>query len=184
MVTYRGFGGTLGRESAFSSMASTINPRHESAFLEQSENFRLLIKRNCSISPAGLFRVFALLALAIIGIGAGFAVAGAWLILPFAGLEVLALGMAFLLSGRHAADYERIELEHGRLTVEVGEGPRTARYAMDACAARVAVCREAWGYGVPRVHLRGAHGSVELGRHLDGERRVELAAELTRRLRI
>ncbi|HXZ93462.1 MAG TPA: DUF2244 domain-containing protein [Burkholderiales bacterium] len=165
-------------------MASTINPWHESAFLGQSEDFRLLIKRNCSISPAGLFRVFALLALATFGIGAGFAVAGAWLILPFAGLEVLALGLAFLLNGRHAGDYERIELERGRLTVEVAEGPRSARYAMDARAARVAVSREAEGYGAPRVHLRGAHGSVELGRYLDAERRVELAAELTRRLRI
>ena len=184
MVTYRGFGGTLGRESAFSSMASTINPWHESAFLGQSEDFRLLIKRNCSISPAGLFRVFALLALATFGIGAGFAVAGAWLILPFAGLEVLALGLAFLLNGRHAGDFERIGLEHGRLTVEVAEGCRSARYVMDARAARVAVSREAEGYGVPRVHLRGTRGRVELGRHLDGERRVELAAELTRRLRI
>ena len=184
MVIYRGFSGTLEHESAFSSMASTMNLRHESALLGQTEGFRLLIKRNCSISPAGLFRVFALLALAIFGIGAGFAVASAWLILPFAGLEVLALGVAFLLSGRHAADYEHIELEHGRLTVEVAEGPRTARYAMDARAARVEVCREAGGYGVPRVQLRGAHGSVELGRHLDGERRVELAAELTRRMRI
>jgi len=65
-------------------MASTISLRHESAFLGQADEFRLLIKRNCSISPAGLFRVFALLALATLGIGAGFAAAGAWLAMPFA----------------------------------------------------------------------------------------------------
>lgn len=184
MVIYAGFGGTLGRESAFSRMSSTINPRHESAFLGQGEDFRLLIKRNCSISPAGLSRVFALLALATLGISAGFALAGAWLIFPFAGLEVLALGMAFVMNGRHAGDYEAIELKRGRLTVEVAEGPRTERYAMDARSVRVAVEGDGIGYGDPRVRLRGAGGNLELGRHLDGDRRVELAAELTRRLRI
>ncbi len=182
MVTYRGFCGTLGRESASSSMASTITTRHESAFLGQSEDFRLLIKRNCSISPAGLFRVFALLALATLGIGAGFAVAGAWLVLPFAGLEVVALGLAFLINGRHAADCERITLAGGRLTVEVVEGARRARYAMDARNVRVAV--DGGGNFDSRVRLRGAGGNLEVGRHFDAERRVELAAELTKRLRI
>jgi uncharacterized membrane protein len=182
VVTYRGFCGTLGRESASSSMASTITPRHELAFLGQADEFRLLIKRNCSISPAGLFRVFALLALATLGIGAGFAAAGAWLVMPFAGLEVLALGLAFLINGRHAADYERIELARGRLTVEVAQGPRTARYEQDARAVRVAL--EGDANFDSRVRLRGAGGDLELGRHLDAQARVDFAAELAKRLRI
>jgi len=72
------------------------------------------LKRNCSMSPGGLAKVFAALALLVLAIGAGFAAAGAWLILPFAGLEVLLLGAAFMLHARHAADYERIE-EEGRV---------------------------------------------------------------------
>jgi len=181
VVTYRGFGGTLGRESASSSMASTITPRHETAFLGQAEEFGLLIKRNCSISPAGLFRVFALLALATLGIGVGFAVAGAWLVMPFAGLEVVALGLAFLINGRHAADCERIALAGSRLTVEVVDGVRTARYAMDARTVRVAVDGD--GNFDSRVRLRGPGGNLEVGRHLDAPRRAEVAAELMKRLR-
>jgi uncharacterized membrane protein len=119
--------------------------------------------------------VFVALAVLVLAIGAGFALAGAWLILPFAGLEVLLLGAAFVLYGRHAADYERIELERGRLTIEVSDAERVARYELDARRARVCVEKE-------RVVLRGAKEELELGRHLDAEARVELAAELEKRL--
>jgi uncharacterized membrane protein len=127
------------------------------------------------MSPKALAGVFVTLAVLVLAIGAGFAVAGAWLILPFAGLEVLLLGAAFVLYARHAADYERIELERGRLTVEVADAERIARYELDARRARVCVEEE-------RVVLRGAKEELELGRHLDAEARAELAAELEKRL--
>ena len=57
--------------------------------------------RHCSISPAGLLGVFAALAVVTLAIGVGFALLGAWLILPFAGLEVLILGVAFVVHTRH-----------------------------------------------------------------------------------
>jgi uncharacterized membrane protein len=60
--------------------------------------------RNCSISPAAFAGVLALLAVVTLSIGIGFALMGAWLILPFAGLEVLALGAAFLV---HAKRFTR-----------------------------------------------------------------------------
>jgi uncharacterized membrane protein len=137
--------------------------------------FSLTLKRNCSMSPAGLAIVFVALAVLVLAIGAGFALAGAWLILPFAGLEVLLLGAAFVLYARHAADYERIDLDGARLTVEVADAERIARYELDARRARVCVEKE-------RVVLRGAKEELELGRHLDAAARVELAAELEKRL--
>jgi uncharacterized membrane protein len=63
--------------------------------------FRFLIhKRNCSMSPAGLAVAFAVLAIVTIAIGTGFALAGAWPVLPFAGLEVVALAVAFFAFAR------------------------------------------------------------------------------------
>ncbi len=44
--------------------------------------------------------MFVLLGATAIAIGVGFATAGAWLVLPFAGLEVLALGIAFIAIAR------------------------------------------------------------------------------------
>lgn len=125
------------------------------------------------MSPAGLAKVFAALALLVLAIGAGFAAAGAWLILPFAGLEVLLLGTAYVLYARHAADYERIELESGRLTVEIAEGERTARYELDG--ARVSLDEG-------RLVLRDAKEELEIGRHLGAEARAEVAAELEKKL--
>ena len=40
-----------------------------------------------------------------VAIGAGFAVLGAWMVLPFAGLETIALAIAFFAMARRAGDY-------------------------------------------------------------------------------
>jgi uncharacterized membrane protein len=54
--------------------------------------------------------VFALLAAVTLGIGIGFAALGAWLVLPFAGAEVIGLAIAFVAVARRAArQQERIE---------------------------------------------------------------------------
>jgi uncharacterized membrane protein len=63
---------------------------------------RLILKRSCSMSPAGLATAFAVLAVLTLAIGVGFAVVGAWLVLPFAGLEALMLAVAFFLYARRA----------------------------------------------------------------------------------
>ena len=56
---------------------------------------------HCSISPAGFACVFASLAGVTLAIGCGFALLGAWLVLPFSGLEALALAAAFIVHARH-----------------------------------------------------------------------------------
>jgi uncharacterized membrane protein len=149
----------------------------ELPFRDGNAGFSLILKRNCSISPAGLAGVFGALAAVALAIGGAFAVAGAWLVLPFAGLEVAALAAAYLAYARRAADYERIELMAGRLTIEVAEAQQMARYEMEAQRARVYVEQD-------RVVLRGAGEELQLGRHLDAERRAEFAAQLQKRLRI
>lgn len=163
-----------------STLGVEIPPR-ELAFREERGGFSVTLKRNCSISPAGFARVLAALVALALVIGAGFAAAGAWLILPFVGLEALALGAAFLLYARRAADYERIALASGRLTVDVAEAQRTSRYELEAGRARVRL-EVARGYGA-RVLLRGPRGELELGRHLDCESRVAFATQLEKRLR-
>ncbi len=149
----------------------------ELPFRDGNAGFSLILKRNCSISPAGLAGVFGALAALTLAIGAAFALAGAWLVLPFAGLEIAALGVAYLAYARRAADYERIELAGGRLTIEVAEADRMSRYQVEARQARVYVEADL-------VVLRGAGEELQLGRHLDAERRVEFAAQLQKRLRI
>ena len=117
--------------------------------------------------------MFAALAVLVLAIGAGFAAAGAWLVLPFAGLEVLLLGAAFVAHARHAADYEKIELQSGNLEVEVAQAERVARYQLEN--ARVSMEEG-------RIVLRDARKELEVGRHIGAEARAELAAELEKKL--
>ena len=153
-----------------------LNAPRGLAFREELGGFSLILKRNCSISPSGLACVFFALAVVVLAIGTGFAIAGAWLILPFAGLEVVLLGGAFVLQARHATDYERIALERDRLKVEVADGPRLARYELDASRVRVEMDGS-------RVMVRGARERLELGRYLDEQSRIVFGAELKKRLR-
>jgi uncharacterized membrane protein len=153
-----------------------LDPARQLPFRDGNAGFSLTLKRNCSISPAGLAGVFVALAFVVMAIGAGFAAAGAWLVLPFAGLEVVLLGAAYVLYARGAADYERIVLEGGQLIVEVAHAGRTLRYQMEARHGRVFIEKD-------RVLLRGSGNEVELGRHLDTQTRARFAAELQRRLR-
>jgi uncharacterized membrane protein len=148
----------------------------EPAFREERGGFCLTLKRNCSTTPAALASVFAALALVVLAIAAGFAAAGAWLVLPFAGLEVVMLGAAFVLYARRATDFERFELRGGCLTVEVAEAQHRRSYAADARIARVRVQDgRAW------LRLAGEE-ELEIGRHLDAQTRARFAAELARRL--
>ena len=158
-------------------LSTPPEPARELPFRDGNAGFSLTLKRNCSISPAALAGVFVALAVVSLAIGAGFAVAGAWLVLPFAGLEVLLLGAAYFAYARGAADYERIVLDSGRLTVEVAEAQTMARFEIEARGARVFVENR-------RVLLRGGREQLELGRHLDERTREEFAAELRKRLQI
>jgi hypothetical protein len=45
------------------------------------------------------------------------AVRGAWLVAPFTGVEMLAVGLAFVIHARHAVDYERIRQFPNRLSI-------------------------------------------------------------------
>jgi len=146
-------------------------------FRDGNAGFSLILKRNCSISPVRLAGVFVALATVVLAVGVAFAFAGAWLVLPFAGLEVMALAAAYLAYARRAADYERIELQAGRLTVEVVEAQSLSRYEIEARRARVCLEKD-------EVVLRGAGKELQLGRHLDAQRRAEFAAQLQKRLRI
>lgn len=143
--------------------------------------FGLTVKRNCSISPQDLLWILASIAVLTCGIAVAFAWLGAWLVLPFAGIEVVALATAFFLNGMHAADYERLALRDGKLLVEVREAERVARYEFQPGGVRL--LERALGPDY-RLTLCSAGREIEIGRHWDVERRQRLARQLRRELSI
>src|ERR1700721_2922437 len=77
-----------------------------------------LIKRNCSVSPRQFVAFYVSLALFSLLVASLLVWAGAWMVLPFTGIELLAVGVAFVVYARHAVDYERILLFQNRLLIE------------------------------------------------------------------
>jgi uncharacterized membrane protein len=113
------------------------------------------------------------------GMGVGFAVFGAWVILPFAGLEMVALGAAFYCVGRHAGDYERFVEEQGALKVEIRDAGTTTAYEFNPHWARLVVRTRG---REPRLALRSHGRELEIGRHLDTAGRLDFARLLAHRL--
>ncbi|WP_370263762.1 DUF2244 domain-containing protein [Limnobacter sp.] len=85
---------------------------------------RWVFKRNCALTPRQLLSWYLSLCALTLVIASGFAIMGFWIVLPFAGLELLLVGIAFVIYARHAADYEAIELRPGHLRLEWAHGSK------------------------------------------------------------
>ena len=138
-----------------------------------------LIKRNCSASPRQLAVVFASLVAFSFAVGVAFAAQGLWMVLPFVGLEVLAVVAAFVCYGLHATDFERIELRDDRLIVERQQGWERFKASFDLPWVRVDVSQHGSDLGARvQVQLVSARQRVEVGRYLVDSRRAALGREI------
>lgn len=149
-------------------------------FSDQSRaiEFRQVARRNNSLSSTGRLLVFAFLFVVSVGIAAAFAHFGAWLVLPFAGLEMLVLYLAFRYIEHHAADYELIEIDGDRVKVERFEGGNRRTEAFSRYWAHVVVSQDG-----SRLALRSHGRELEIGHIMSDEQRLELGRALKRRLR-
>jgi uncharacterized membrane protein len=136
-------------------------------------------RRNNSLSSSGRRLVFAFILTVSFGIAAAFSmVLGAWPILPFAGVEMAVLYVAFRYIDRHAGDYERITIRGDSVAVEVRDGTDIASFELSRYWAQV-VCEHEGA----RLALRSHGREIEVGRHLCDEQRLEMARGLARELR-
>ena len=129
-------------------------------------------RRNCSIGPRAMLTVFASLVTLSFGFGVAFASQGPWLILPFAGLEMAAVGAAFVLCGRRVGAAERIRFDDDGLTIEQIEAGQRSVQRFNPPWARLVIVRGAHSI---RVLLSQSGRELELGAHLGFERRAAFA---------
>lgn len=134
---------------------------------------------NRSLGPPARKACLALVAATAGAIGGVASVLGAWPVLPFAGLEVLLVTLAFRAIGRHDGDCERLELDGTRVRLYSRKGLREQVLEGHAPWARLVVCSR---YGRCELGLRYAGRTVGFGRLLTDERRREWAEQLGRRL--
>ena len=138
------------------------------------------LKRNCSITPVQLAMLYGSLCAVSLSIGLFFWWQGAWFVFGFAGLELLAVGTAFLVYARHAADRETVSLDGGTLIVERAAGGRVERMEF-GCAWGVSIAPSARRGGL--IEIAGQGKRVDVGRHVRPEARPALVREMTVALR-
>ena len=133
-----------------------------------------MLQRNNSLAPGQLLAFYASLCVLSLGIAAGFWVQGARMVMPFAGIEMLAVGCALWVVARHAADSEHIELRDDRLTVEHASGSHVERVEFQPAWVRVEP-----GHGDRSlIELSGQGRRIAVGRFVQPEQRSQLASEL------
>lgn len=138
-----------------------------------------VLKRNCSIAPRQLLWFYASLCVLSLGIATMFWLHGAPMVMPFAWLELLAIGAAMMLYAAHATDTESIALRDDALTVEHLSGTRIERVAFQPAWVRV----EPEHGDRSLIELSGQGRRIAVGRFVRPELRHQLAEELRWALR-
>ena len=146
----------------------------------QGRHVQWFLRRNCSVTPWQLIWLYVSLCAVSLGIGMFFWFLGATLVVPFAILELLAVGFAFVVYARHAADGEHISLRDGQLVVELESAGKLERAEFSREWVRV---EPRTGNG-SLVELSGRGKTIRVGRFIRPELRPLLAKEIRLALRV
>lgn len=146
---------------------------------DSHSSYSVLFKPNCSLNASGKIKVVTLLALIPIGIGLAFSIMGAWLVLPFVGLEIFALGYAFYYVNSHAGDYESIRIHGDSLVIERCHGQHVSQYVLNPYWAKLV--RHEWPNGELHLGLLSHGKEIEVGHYLTRKQRESLAKQLQSR---
>jgi uncharacterized membrane protein len=145
----------------------------------QGQNIHWFLRRNCSVSPVQLGWVYLSLCMLSMAISGFFWFQGATMVLPFAWLELAAVGIAFLAYARHATDGERISLQGRQLVVELESAGHLQRAEFHRDRVRVEPVRGDRSL----IELSQQGRSVNVGRFVRPELRPALAREIRQALR-
>lgn len=144
----------------------------------------IVAQPNCSASWRS--NKFVLFALAIPSLGAatGFALLGAWPILPFAGLELLALGSALYYVNWKQHYRHVITLSHDSICIDKGHYAPRQRWTFPREGTGLAIVPEQHPWDGPEMSLQGTGESVSVGEFLNRDDSLKLAALLRQEIRI
>lgn len=108
--------------------------------------------------------------------------AGLPLVLPFSGLEIMALGAAFYLNSWRGGVQQVITIDEDSVVVEAGRTAPETREEFQRQWARVILQRSRNGWYPSRLLIRSHGRQVEIGEFLNEQERQGLAWELRRGL--
>jgi uncharacterized membrane protein len=149
--------------------------------------YKIIARPNNSLSPHDSVKLLAVMAAVALVIALGFARIGAWLVLPFAGLEILAFAYAFYTVYLHSGDFESITIEDDRVVVEKRNYKETTTTVFQRYWAQVnvrKVVKSKGGHGKSGLFISSHGNEVEFGGNfINDEQRTELARELRQKIK-
>lgn len=147
---------------------------------------RLMIVAKPNQSSSWRANLLVLLALAVpsLGIAVAFALLGAWPILPFAGLELLALGSALYYVNWKLQYRHVITLSDDSVRIDKGFYVPRQSWRFPRQLTGLAVTPEQHPWEGPELSLHDRHESVRLGEFLNREDSLKLLALLKQEIRV
>ncbi len=109
---------------------------------------------------------------------------GAWMVLPYAGLEVLLLWYAFRIISRHDGDYERLRVADREFCFTRCECGRVEMLCGNTAWVRVVAFGRNGRNGRLGIGLRYQGKTVSVGQLISDEQRLLLRRDLVRALKI
>ncbi len=149
-------------------------------------DYKIVARPNNSLSPENSLKLMVALAIIAFVVALGFTHIGAWLVLPFAGLELAAFAYAFYYIHLHSSDYESIAIEDDKIIVEKRNFKETSVTEFQRYWTQVHVRDVTNNKGLARkngLFISSRGKEVEFGKYfIDDEQRVTLARELKQKL--
>ena len=142
------------------------------------ENCRqIMITRNSNLSSSQVKLIVGIFAVVLGMIGVVFFSQGVWMILPFAGLELLAVSAAFYCCLRHKHDFEMVKIDKNHIQVKRHVASREQIYEFQTHWTKVFLeITKGWYPSRLWVASKGQH--VEVGQWLTDPERQQLATRL------
>jgi len=143
-----------------------------------SHGYRLVLSPNQSIGWRDLVLFYLFICSVGLAIGIFFAVQGLWLVLPFSGLKIFALGFALYVVSHKVNQRQVITFDNDKVRIE--KGANQCDQSWEFNANRVRLHYEFMGEINSRRKLElECHGSyVEVGEFLNNFEKDELAFQL------
>ena len=150
----------------------------ESDISPESNRRIFVIKPNRSLSWKQSKRVFFFLAACLIAVGFYFFQLGAWVVLPFAGLEIALIGTVIYRQFQWASRRQVIEIGDSTVWISESDTKKENRIGFPAAWLQIKHNKDPHNWYSSRLFV-GSHGQfVEIGKNLVESEREFLAEKL------
>ena len=146
----------------------------------EENTYRILLRPNQSTDWKTSIIFISIIAITCLAIGIGFAFAGATMILPFAGLEVIFVGVCVYLVMKKTYKQEVITLTQETLKIEKGEGKIDQVWEYFRMWSFVSVERPQHPWYPAHIVVTSKGERVPIGDFLNEDEKEELVSNLGR----